>query len=273
MGGYDVFEVELIGDSAYAKPKNLGYPINTTSNDIFYTVLPNKNAYYSSGRRGGYGQNDIYSIKISEINISGIANVYKDPQSPISNLVVNITNNQGTFKLSDTTDGSGRYNFSKLPSGDDYLLFIEEIDEKYILDALYTLEGQVTKMGKPFDGTQINNQKTEKNGAYKFKITNKTKVILLDEGAEVAIETKTAPSSIYKGQIAALTNEENFTADGMSEFGPIETLKLADGLTRFMVGNSKLLLEVTTLLDQVRSKGYEDAFIIVFVDGKRTYLK
>ena len=27
MGGYDIFETELVGDSVYAKPRNLGYPI------------------------------------------------------------------------------------------------------------------------------------------------------------------------------------------------------------------------------------------------------
>jgi hypothetical protein len=42
MGGYDVFEAPIIGDSAFGEPNNLGYPINTTSNDIFYIVLPKK---------------------------------------------------------------------------------------------------------------------------------------------------------------------------------------------------------------------------------------
>jgi tetratricopeptide (TPR) repeat protein len=295
MGGYDIFESLIVGDSAYTAPKNLGYPINTTSNDIFYTILPNKNAYYSSGRRGGYGQNDIYLINTNGINISGIARLYKDPQSPISNLVVNITNKKGTFSLSDTTDDAGRYSFSRLPAGDDYLLFVEEIDEKFVLDSLYNLEGQVLRMGKSLGGVQLNSQKTDANGAYKLEIIKKvqetsplkigsdldsikntTEVSPLEIGSDVDLIAeygeKAAPGLIYKVQIAALYIEANFTEELKTEFGAIEKIKLGNGLTSFTMGNCTTLLEVTKLLGQLISKGYEDAFIIVFVDGKRTYL-
>ena len=295
MGGYDVFESEIIDGSTFAAPKNLGYPINTTSNDIFYTVLPNKNAYYSSGRRGGYGQNDIYLININGINITGIARLYKDPQSPISNLVVNITNKKGTFNLADTTDGAGRYNFSKLPPGDEYILFIEEIDENSILDSLYNLEGKVSRMGKPYGGVQLNNQQTNESGEYSLEMTKKNKEAVFVESIpkediakknseEILIDSiptndimtkygnKSAPDLIYKVQVAALTVEENFIGEMKVKIGAVEKIKLENGLTSFTVGNCSTLFEATKLLEQVKNNSYQDAFIIVFVDGKRTYL-
>ncbi len=278
MGGYDIFESKIVGDTAYSKPVNMGYPINTTANDIFYTVLPNEHVYYSSARRGGYGQNDIYLINVNGINISGIAKMKKDPQSAISKLVVNITNKDRTFNLADTTDGAGRYNFSKLPAGDDYELYIEEVDESVILDSMYTLEGRVTKMGRAFTKTKVNDNVTDENGSYKLEL----KKMLQDDSPldgmsedDILAEygDKTAPGLIYKVQVAALTNAQNFEEKSVKSLGETEKIELDDGLTRFMVGSFTTLQDATDLLEKAKRKGQDDAFIIVFVDGKRTYLE
>jgi outer membrane protein OmpA-like peptidoglycan-associated protein len=63
MGGYDVFRSEMDANGNWMKPENLGYPINTPDDDLFYrpTDLP-KIAYYSARRsdtRGGY---DLYKV-------------------------------------------------------------------------------------------------------------------------------------------------------------------------------------------------------------------
>jgi hypothetical protein len=54
------------------------------------------------------------------INISGVARLNKAPHSIISKLVVSITNKQGTFSLTDTTDAIGSYSFAKLSLDDDF---------------------------------------------------------------------------------------------------------------------------------------------------------
>jgi tetratricopeptide (TPR) repeat protein len=278
MGGYDIFESKIIGDTAYSNPVNIGYPINTTANDIFYTVLPNENVYYSSARKGGYGQNDIYLINVNGISISGVAKLDKDPQSVISKLVVSIRNKDKTFNLTDTTDGAGRYNFSKLPSGGDYELYIEEIDESAIADDVYNLDGRVTKMGRAFVKTKVNDQSTDENGAFKLKLKKMTQENNPLEGMsedDILAEygSKTAPGLLYKVQLAALTNPKNFKKKSVKPLGSVEKIELNDGLTRFMVGNFKTLKEATALLDRAKNKGLSDAFIIVFVEGKRTYLE
>lgn len=62
MGGFDIFKVAI--DDPNAIPQNLGFPINSTSDDLFYTTLPDgKTAYYSSLREGGFGGSDIYQIR------------------------------------------------------------------------------------------------------------------------------------------------------------------------------------------------------------------
>lgn len=64
MGEYDIFKSVLnIGTNQFTAPENLGYPINTVNNDIFFVLNANATrGYYSSVREGGFGSSDIYSI-------------------------------------------------------------------------------------------------------------------------------------------------------------------------------------------------------------------
>ncbi|MES2514784.1 MAG: hypothetical protein V4580_11595 [Bacteroidota bacterium] len=64
MGGYDIFQSKFNWkDSSYSKPINLGYPINTTDDDIYYVLSANgERGYYASGKSGGQGLKDIYAV-------------------------------------------------------------------------------------------------------------------------------------------------------------------------------------------------------------------
>ncbi len=63
MGGYDVFQSSLSNVGLWSKPINLGYPINTPNDDIFYSDIPDgKTGYYSSNRESGLGGMDIYKV-------------------------------------------------------------------------------------------------------------------------------------------------------------------------------------------------------------------
>lgn len=70
MGGYDVFYVNLTGNP---KVVNLGYPINTPDNNLFYCPENNwKSGYISVYNKKGLGQKDIYHVDIERyINLSG----------------------------------------------------------------------------------------------------------------------------------------------------------------------------------------------------------
>ena len=64
MGGYDVFK-SIFDENlqVWTTPQNIGYPINTTDDDVFFTVSASgKHAYYSSIRPGGFGEKDVYLI-------------------------------------------------------------------------------------------------------------------------------------------------------------------------------------------------------------------
>jgi outer membrane protein OmpA-like peptidoglycan-associated protein/tetratricopeptide (TPR) repeat protein len=62
MGGYDIFKSEFV-EGRWTAPVNLGYPINTPDDDVFFTLGMNgQRGYYSSKKGDGYGGHDLYLI-------------------------------------------------------------------------------------------------------------------------------------------------------------------------------------------------------------------
>ena len=67
IGGFDIYSTVLSETGEWSSPKNLGYPINTPDNDIFFVLSADKKTgYYASAKEGGYGEKDIYKIIIPE---------------------------------------------------------------------------------------------------------------------------------------------------------------------------------------------------------------
>lgn len=62
MGGFDVFK-SLFENGKWTEPVNIGYPINSSGNDVFFSVSADgRHGYYSSIREYGMGGQDIYMI-------------------------------------------------------------------------------------------------------------------------------------------------------------------------------------------------------------------
>jgi outer membrane protein OmpA-like peptidoglycan-associated protein len=63
MGGCDIFYSRLQDDDTWTKPVNIGHPINTPDDDIFFVVAANSRyAYMTSYRSDGLGDKDFYLI-------------------------------------------------------------------------------------------------------------------------------------------------------------------------------------------------------------------
>jgi outer membrane protein OmpA-like peptidoglycan-associated protein len=64
MGGYDIFRSET-KSGKWTSPENIGYPINTAEDDIYFVLsADNKHGYYASEMPGGKGEKDIYVISM-----------------------------------------------------------------------------------------------------------------------------------------------------------------------------------------------------------------
>jgi len=65
MGGYDIFYTDLNTDGTWSKPVNLGYPINTTDDELFFNPVKNGTvAYMAKFDPKGFGRYDIFRYEI-----------------------------------------------------------------------------------------------------------------------------------------------------------------------------------------------------------------
>jgi len=61
-GGYDVYKTHMV-NGEWTAPENLGQPINTPGDDMYFALNPNSSkGFYSSNRQGGKGDLDIYYV-------------------------------------------------------------------------------------------------------------------------------------------------------------------------------------------------------------------
>lgn len=60
MGGYDIFRTTF-ENGQFSKPENVGYPINSPEDDVFFILSKDeRKGYFASYREEGYGDKDIY---------------------------------------------------------------------------------------------------------------------------------------------------------------------------------------------------------------------
>ena len=66
MGGYDIFKSTLNSDGTWSQPQNLGYPVNTGRDDLFYYPLEDGSALMSGVSDEGKWR--IYHIEYPSYN-------------------------------------------------------------------------------------------------------------------------------------------------------------------------------------------------------------
>lgn len=74
IGGFDIMRTVLQDDQTWLESENLGYPFNSTNDDIFYTTtLDGRKGYMTSFRQDGKGEKDIYEIHNDFLGLKDIA--------------------------------------------------------------------------------------------------------------------------------------------------------------------------------------------------------
>jgi len=115
MGGFDIFRTVRDENGEWGEPQNIGTPVNSAGDDIYYVENEEGTlAYYASMRPGSYGYLDIYTAKydcknIPTTEVKGFA-IYADSHKPVNGFI-KITNTKtgeemGTFSIDPKT---GKY--------------------------------------------------------------------------------------------------------------------------------------------------------------------
>jgi outer membrane protein OmpA-like peptidoglycan-associated protein len=113
MGGYDIFYSRADKNGAWSKPINMGYPLNTTDDDLFYSPVDSLNGYFASVRNDGYGNLDIYKVSVLKkkwVKITGIA---QDKQNgePIPGSDITLLNESQKVIGQTVADEKGSFTF------------------------------------------------------------------------------------------------------------------------------------------------------------------
>ncbi|MBL0071400.1 MAG: PD40 domain-containing protein [Bacteroidetes bacterium] len=79
IGGYDIFMTSQPDPAqAWSKPVNVGYPLNTTDDDLYFTLSANARTGYVSGLKpGGMGDVDIWYFNLKDPLVRNAGSLYR----------------------------------------------------------------------------------------------------------------------------------------------------------------------------------------------------
>ncbi|MBI4646663.1 MAG: OmpA family protein [Bacteroidia bacterium] len=139
IGGYDIF-MSRFENGIWSEPQNLGYPINSSDDDVFFVISASgKHGYYSSVKTQGFGNKDIYrvtflqdttvemEVRTKEPKLTLLKGIVRDAKTekPLE-AEIEIIDNTGneTVAIFKSNSESGKYLVS-LPSGKNYGISVQ----------------------------------------------------------------------------------------------------------------------------------------------------
>ena len=277
MGGYDIFHTQLQPDGTWLPPTNIGFPINSPDRDTYYVLSADgKTGYFSSGRPGGYGLQDIYSVMPGLVGfvptiavVKGIITLNNEPAE--AEIIVNIQNTDITHSKLKSNSVTGEY-LTNLSKGEIYELIykLKDVDFLKLKGDSFVMELLVIENTDDF--IEIN-----KNIAFYTTDFESEKLIeeeVEEENIEEIYGDKSMEGLVFKVQIAAYNMPENYSYDRLKGLGEVEKNLLDDGITRFTIGGDFNTLNLANEhRDKVVARGQDDAFVTAIYKGKRVYLE
>lgn len=111
LGGFDVFVSEFQEkDSTWSKAVNLGYPINSVEDDLYFQIASDeKTGFLSSNRYDSKGSMDLYFFYIPEVEVEGT--IAWDDKLPVEGATISFKSKEDDLSSQvRKSDGLGEYN-------------------------------------------------------------------------------------------------------------------------------------------------------------------
>ena len=237
MGGYDIFFTNLTEDGFWNSPTNMGYPINSPDNDVFYYPSPDeKYAFFSSADIKGYGDQDLYLMNIISIRANQIKLIVRTIDAfsflPVKSdiKIHNINNNDLKYEL--VSDESG------------YVEVFLNYGEKYEFTASASEYSVATK--------KIEILNDDPRSVVLMDIFLE-KAEIVQQNQEIAETTEPAKELLKVGESFILRNIY-FDFD-KATLRP-QSIEELDHLYQFLVNNPTAIVEISAHTDRIGSYEY-----------------
>ncbi len=285
MGGYDIFKaVYNPADSSWTDPVNIGYPVNTPDDELYYVLTTDgKTGYYSSGKAGGQGLQDIYQVSPGIIGLAPAVALVS------GKITLNGIPAEAHIKIESEKT---KQHYSEIVSNSNDGKYLVNVIGGEIYNITYHHKGHKDQV-KKLDLSTIS-AFTEKNININFSAffvdtvqtigpankpdlpSNSSALMILKDPDAVQPEKtgdEVVPGLTYRIQIAAFKLPDNYNFDKLNGLGSVDKQEL-DGIMRFSIGGEfKTLNSANDHCKKVRYAGQKDAFIIAIYNGKRAYLE
>jgi len=141
MGGFDVFKATKDSLGRWGNVQNIGYPINTPFDDVFFAPsIDGQRVYYASKRDEGFGGIDIYMIEFPETHPNALAVVggflYAEDGTPAVGASIVVVNE---------VSGEEKGKYQPSPTSGKYIFIIPE-DGVYKMEINYENHNSVIKV-------------------------------------------------------------------------------------------------------------------------------
>jgi tetratricopeptide (TPR) repeat protein len=275
-GGLDIFRAK--GErNQWVAMENLRAPVNSGGDD-FYLMFNRgmEDGYFASNRRGGAGSDDIYYFELTgPLPDIGYIEAPKTFIQTIEKVVHGVVSEEetGTFiegvSLSLVEKAVNKVSYATTDAAGKFVFDLEE-NTDYVLS--FIKEGYVPVINFEFKtGDRASMQKLRLDLKMKPATPAVNEEIVIDKNIVLDMEQGTGIE--YSVQILANKdypdwNYLNLAKDTYPQY-KIYYGSFPDAFTRFTIGRFKQLKEANQLMRELRKIGYSDAFVVMFVDGKR----
>lgn len=136
LGLMDIFQSKIKENDVYSTPENLGYPFNSKRDDFsFFIAEDGKKGFFSSNRKDGKGDDDIYSFFIytdPPVCYQTIAGTVTNSKTGefIDGAVVKIVNSSGRVLKETISNESGKYTFNEILCDNKYTIQVSKFDHR-----------------------------------------------------------------------------------------------------------------------------------------------
>jgi len=203
IGGFDIFK-SVYKDNKWSYSDNIGYPINTTKDDLYFVLSANgKSGYFSSSVNNKYENHDIYKVTLKKsiplTLVKGTILAGNPPKPTTAQIkVLDKETNKKVKYIYNPNPNTGKY-LMIFPPGKNYDMiinapgFLPQLVNIYVPDQTYFYElyqeiilNRVNALGKKLGEKIIVN-----NTFYDIYKTVAADTVLLDKDTTAVNETKT----------------------------------------------------------------------------------